>query len=163
VCDACVCSRHVDPSYDMQRRKSDRRWSRTSESLFAAVIFVVFDVVRFVGDSVSPRHSFPLSDRPQSIVDQMAILLSRLLVLREYDEMLLPDPSQSIRIVVLVLGKPQLTLLRNDVKDFALHIGKVRIAAFLARFVDIELEERGAHKQDNSGVCSRHTGAVAGR
>jgi hypothetical protein len=110
--------------------------------------------------------SSPPSYSSSSMLYASSATLSRLAILFLFPtdhEMLLPDPSQSIRIVVLVLGKPQLTLLRNDVKDFALHIGKVRIAAFLARFVDIELEERGAHKQDNSGVCSRHTGAVAGR
>lgn len=62
--------------------------------------------------------------------------------------MLLPDPAQSIGRIVLVLGQPQLALLRNDVEDFALHVGKVRVASLFACFVDVELEEGSADEEN---------------
>ena len=76
--------------------------------------------------------------------------------------MLLPDPAQTIGRVVLVLRKPQLALLRDDIEDLALYVGEVRVSTFLAGFVDVELEQRGADKQDGCGVCGGLAGQVAG-
>jgi len=67
--------------------------------------------------------------------------------------MLLPDPAQTVRRIVLVLRKPQLTLLRDDIEYLALYVGEVRVATFLAGFVDVELEQRGTDEQDGRGVC----------
>jgi len=75
---------------------------------------------------------------------------------------LLPNPAETVGRVVLVLRKPQLTLLGNDVEDFALYVGEVRIATFLAGFVDVELEQRGTDEQDGRGVCGRLARQVAG-
>ena len=62
--------------------------------------------------------------------------------------MLLPDPAQTIGRVVLVLRKPQLALLRDDIEDLALYVGEVRVSTFLAGFVDVELEERCGDEED---------------
>ena len=76
--------------------------------------------------------------------------------------MLLPNPAQTVGRVVLVLGKPQLALLRDNIEDFALYVGEVRIATFLAGFVDVELEQRSTYEQDSCGVCGGRTREVAG-
>jgi hypothetical protein len=52
----------------------------------AVIVLVV--VVRLLGESVSSGGSPLLPDQPQPIVDQLPRLLSRTLILREYNEML---------------------------------------------------------------------------
>ena len=76
--------------------------------------------------------------------------------------MLLPDPAQTIGRVVLILRKPQFALLRDDIEDLALYVGEVRVATFLAGFVDVELEQRGTYEQHGCCVCGGRARDVAG-
>ena len=80
--------------------------------------------------------------------------------------MLLPNPAQQIRPIILILREPQFPLLRHNVKDLALHIGKIRISAFPPRLVDAELEQTRAdeHRTQVRGAAlrQRQRGAVGG-
>lgn len=122
------------------------------------LIFLVIALDNPHATSFSPPHS----NKPKRVIDQRQVALAGLLVLRKDHEMLLPNPSQAVGRVVLVLRKPQLAFLGNHVEDFALDVGEVRIATFLAGFVDVEFEQRGTYKQDSCGVCGGLARDVAG-
>jgi hypothetical protein len=169
-----VCSRGYTSRYAQSKRKGIFRTpvpvlssSENRSVLFVAVLFLFFFIFIIV-PTVTLNHLHPPflpphpANKPKSIIDQWQIALTGLLVLRKYHKVLLPDPAQPVGRVVLVLRKPQLALLCDDVEDLALYVGEVRIATFLAGFVDVKLEQRGTDKQHGCGVCGGLARQVAG-
>ena len=67
---------------------------------------------------------------------------------RELCKMFVPDPANLFGGIVLVSGEPKFALLSNHVKDFSSDVGKVRVASFSSRAVNIELVDAGRQEQD---------------
>lgn len=80
--------------------------------------------------------------------DLPILIILTLLALRQNNEMVLPNPSQNITAVVLILRQPELAFLAYDVEDVALHVREVGVAGFAARLVDAEFEKAGADEED---------------
>lgn len=89
-----------------------------------------------------PRQQHP--NLPPNLINPA----TRLLILTEDDEMLFPDPPQPRLPIVLIAREPQLSLLRDDIEDFALHVRQVRIPTLAPGLVDAEFEEGGADEED---------------
>ena len=62
----------------------------------------------------------------------------------------------------MILSKPQLAFLRDDIEDFALCVHQVGVTSLLPGFVDIELEERCSNKEDRRVLIGIEAGPVAG-
>jgi len=121
--------------------------------VFCVLLLLILPILVTLNNSRPSVLRPPSPNKPKSIIDQRQIALTGLLILRKNHKMLLPDPAQTVRRIVLVLRKPKLTLLRDDIEYLALYVGEVRVATFLAGFVDVELEQRGTDEQDGRGVC----------
>lgn len=88
---------------------------------------------------------------------------SSALILSHDDKVLLPDPAESIRRIVLVLCQPEFSFLSNDVEDLALHVLEIGISTLLSCLLDTEFEQTGADKEDFQVVdCSAWRGWLGG-
>lgn len=145
----------IHPVYAQSRRERNppkagcKYYSSSENGSVLVVLFFFFLVILLlilVVLIITLNHPHPPilppapPNKPKRIIDQWKIALTGLLVLREDHKVLLPDPAQTIGRVVLILRKPQFALLRDDIEDLALYVGEVRVATFLAGFVDVELE-----------------------
>lgn len=81
----------------------------------------------------------------------------------QLDKVFVPDPTDLVFLVVLILGEPELTLLTNDIEDLirenqqleilgrdtaltylASDIDQVRISSLFARTINVELVDTGS-------------------
>jgi hypothetical protein len=62
--------------------------------------------------------------------------------------MLFPNPSDLTSGVVLISGKPQLSLLAENVEDLALNVTKVWVARLATIIGDVELKQTCGEEKD---------------
>ena len=80
--------------------------------------------------------------------------------LRQLCKMLIPDPTDLLRCIILIPCQPQLALYGDHVEDLAADIGEVGIVGFAAGAVDIEFVDRGGKKENRVFAV---IGTVGGR